>query len=78
MGGNNSGAYEVNCFFLIKRGSTEIARYEYDLADHFSPAGMVHVDLPAAGTYTYKVQAWGLAGGDYAYFHYIKLVAFEL
>lgn len=69
---------------LFLRGSTEIARNYTQWAvpssgayDFSWPGTIFHIDVPAAGTYTYKVQAAQMNAGN-ARVVRMKLVAFEL
>lgn len=63
---------------LFKRDSTTIANYLLNStsASQIFAATFVHLDIPAAGTYTYKVQASAPTGTIFV--NEYKLVAFEL
>jgi len=72
---------------VFVRSSTEIGRYRVEIAadvtvgtsltqTKISPPYMI--DVPAAGTYTYKIQVKAIAATDVVQIRYMKLVAFEL
>jgi hypothetical protein len=44
---------------------------------YIPPSSFAHIDVPAAGTYTYKVQASVISGSDIL-FNNVKLFAYEL
>lgn len=80
--------------FAILRDATSIAKHTIWGSATAAPAGqyvaihrvpvssIVHLDVPAAGTYTYKVQAryasFTVTSDMYAEVYYAKLVAYEL
>jgi hypothetical protein len=57
------------------RGATDIGSWEYGTSAAFG--NFSALDIPAAGTYTYKVQVKNGGGGS-TVAQYLKLVAFEL
>lgn len=81
---SNASGTVTECYFKILRDSTDIAFYRLN---NNSPTGSIAIrgptsaistlDVPAAGTYTYKVQA-SVAAGSTASFFSSKLYAFEL
>lgn len=84
---NNSERTGIN-IYLIRDSSTILETIFQSQAENsggynhiFAPPSLVsHIDIPAAGTYTYKIQANALWPGsivDYR-FNYIKLIAYEL
>lgn len=58
----------------VLRGATEVSRFQVQPDGSASP--LQTFDVPAAGTYTYKVQ--GLNSGGSLICTYVKLVAYEL
>jgi hypothetical protein len=76
-----SGAANSNAIFLIKRDSTTILQTELTSAAsgvEIPPGAIWFLDVPSAGTYTYKLQ---VQTGDASYtveVSHCKLVAFEL
>lgn len=77
----NGGAVNF-CNLLILRDSTEVMNQIFggnptpELMS-FPPSAIKHIDIPSAGTYTYKVQASVSVGSDVG-INYCKLIAYEL
>jgi hypothetical protein len=86
VGASDASGNSPNADFKILRGATEIASFKVGgLATGASPAGfkappgsIQYLDVPSAGTYTYKLQARGVNAGETAEVEGCKLVAFEL
>jgi len=76
----------VDAQVLFIRGATEIARYGISTQVPsgsgnmyaYVPGSLFCIDVPAAGTYTYKVQIQRAAAGTTALLNNVKLIAFEL
>lgn len=69
--------------FQILRDSTQIARYRmlYNIGSAATlsiPLSLMHLDAPAAGSYTYKIQARSIDNATATGIIYAKLVAYEL
>jgi hypothetical protein len=82
---SNSSTASVS-FLKIVRDTTDIAEFKIralaggatSAASDIPPGCIVFVDEPAAGTYTYKLQARGSTGSTYTGVDHCKLVAYEL
>jgi hypothetical protein len=61
---------------ILKRGSTEVARWGVNNS-RVAPGGFMFIDQPAAGTYTYTIEAKAPAAQTISVFH-CKLMGFEL
>ena len=75
-----------NFYAQILRGATVVSTQNFqvnasslgavsNMAE--APAGLNHMDFPAAGTYTYKLQAKFQAGNSWNV-EYVKMVVFEI
>jgi hypothetical protein len=84
-----SGETQPAGLFKLLRDSTEIARAVFSRLEASSPSGQVRItipppgllilDLPGAGTYTYKVQGAASPNGNATFtISYCKLIAYEL
>lgn len=84
-GAASGGGFETSCYVKLLRDSTDVAFLNLNhwvtatsmgLLRHYWPAsGINSIDQPAAGTYTYKLQAKCLAGSMRAVA--LKLYAYE-
>lgn len=83
---DTSGGY-VEGFIKFVRGSTDVAIHGMQSwADGVSfneklrvpPTSFTHIDTPAAGTYTYKIQVRAGTAGDMVSVRDVALIAFEL
>jgi hypothetical protein len=72
--GSGNQAYLASGILQFVRGSTGIAD-TFVASANIPVSAFSHVDVPSAGTYTYKVQLRGQSTG---YCYYAKLLAFEL
>lgn len=89
---NASGVDTASSSLSFIRGSTNISEQRFGGQPvggntsgrifYYPPSMFQHVDVPAAGTYTYKIQSdsdIGSSGGTITtYVYYCKLVAYEL
>ncbi len=71
---NNSSASAAIQIQML-RGATAIGAWQ--AGNITAPVAIQIVDVPAAGTYTYKIQALAAAGGT-AFLEFVKLAAYEL
>jgi hypothetical protein len=79
--GSSTGSGTAN--FVLFRDATEISRTRLrhtvtgEIA-YIPPGCINHIDVPSAGTYTYKMQASSAGATNSVEVNRVKLVAFEL
>jgi hypothetical protein len=84
--GTSASSTACSSEFKIVRDSTDIAEYQIralaggatSVASDTPPGSIVFVDTPAAGTYTYKLQARSPSSSTNTAVYHCKLVAYEL
>lgn len=76
---------DIRAGFRLVRDATEIAQFQAHVDNSaespglsFPPGSVHHLDTPAAGTYTYKLQSKTSDAGQAAATAYVKLVAIEV
>jgi hypothetical protein len=83
----NQGGASLTAFIFFVRGSTVVSQMLLSQSvtgstalDFRAMAFPWHIDVPAAGTYTYKIQAQmsNSTGAETFEFQYLKLIAYEL